>query len=652
MPINRLKYKKDTNNLDQKKLFIVTDDGKINENTGNIPEERINRMQLFRIILSLVSGLYVFINRNSNIIGYNVCNNNILGSKCKEKKGEIQGVLIISFIAAIIVAILGLIIPDVLLSATIYRFLNRDGNYFGGRLYTPFVNQEKITVKREDTSVIKISDDNESMIIFDYTDETKRYNLSDLTDLTDETDLKNTDSENKSIYILKKNTTPNNGQSIVTSIAIASNVATCVHDGQIAALTTGDRIRITENNGQTNGERIVGTVLSSTSFTFALVTADATFSGGLMTYATTPSNLEAVKVEERNLGIGNENANRIVLIGSKKILKDFKNEIGKYVLLKEYNNGDLNLTVNTTGTTTSTQVTSLSKITKVYQELELSSYGGKSGIWVLLENSSDRNPTEADNEIDNNEEQDNIPSKNEESMLNTPLNITDQNKNVGINRFIYSEKVFLKQETDLDQDYSVKVDDKTAENPRKKYYALHEELIPTTEKKPLTEKWYITNRGTLTNAAIPASPFLPWLLKIFISLSITLLPLLRSFKTKLTWPKKIPIIGGKPIISWMGGSKFMKLVNNGISIFDNQEPTPLGVFSNSRTVFITITTMITLFYISYLSQTYVSSLFGRIGLGEVGTLIKKFKDNETGGVLIDDRALQSKFPGLSEYGED
>ena len=43
MPINRLKYKKDTNNLDQKKLFIVTDDGKINENTGNIPEERINR---------------------------------------------------------------------------------------------------------------------------------------------------------------------------------------------------------------------------------------------------------------------------------------------------------------------------------------------------------------------------------------------------------------------------------------------------------------------------------------------------------------------------------------------------------------------------------------------------------------------------------
>ena len=81
----------------------------------------------------------------------------------------------------------------------------------------------------------------------------------------------------------------NNGQSIVTSIAIASNVATCVHDGQIAALTTGDRIRITDNNGQTNGERIVGTVLSSTSFTFALVTADATFSGGLMTYAATLS---------------------------------------------------------------------------------------------------------------------------------------------------------------------------------------------------------------------------------------------------------------------------------------------------------------------------------------------------------------------------
>jgi len=96
----------------------------------------------------------------------------------------------------------------------------------------------------------------------------------------------------------------------------------------------------------------------------------------------------------------------------------------------------------------------------------------------------------------------------------------------------------------------------------------------------------------------------------------------------------------------------MKLINNGVSIFDNQEPTPIGVFSNSRTVFITMTTMITLFFISYLSQTYVSSLFGRIGMGEVGKLIKKFKDNQTEGVLIDDRDFKSEFPGLSEYGKD
>jgi hypothetical protein len=333
----------------------------------------------------------------------------------------------------------------------------------------------------------------------------------------------------------------------------------------------------------------------------------------------------------------------IVLTGDKKILEDYQKNDGKFVLYSEYKSNPINITINNDD---GSKFTLEHTTKKIYRKMKLSDYGGKEGVWVLLENGV--------GEIDNNG-----------IMGNVLTGIKVQEKsNDDISQYFYEKKYFLTGDETVSWEFPKKNEDEsyTYESPTNKTY-----LFNTSNKDKdgnpiitgtIIEQWKFSGdtendeeSSTIASTAFPVDLLLvSFVIKFFISLSITVLPLIGKIEIK--WP----FLGGKKSILWKGGLKFMKMrggidgtdqvvVSDGVS---RDLQSGLGVLSNSRTIIITLVTMVLLFSNSMIIQLYLSSLLGKYKLGFVGKLIKRLKE----GISVEYKQKdKQEYPGLDSYNE-
>lgn len=328
----------------------------------------------------------------------------------------------------------------------------------------------------------------------------------------------------------------------------------------------------------------------------------------------------------------------IVLTGDKKILEEYQTNAGKFVLYSEYKSNPINITINNDD---GSKFTLEHTTKKIYRKMKLSDYGGKEGVWVILENGV--------SETDNNGSDNNV--------------ISEQKSNGNISQNFYEEKYFLTVGETVSWQFPKENEDKTFtyESPTNKTYFFNTSNKDKDGNQIITgtiiEQWKFSGdtekeSSTIASTAFPVDLLLvSFVIKFFISLSITVLPLIGKIEIK--WP----FLGGKKSILWKGGLKFMKMLggfpesNEQVVVSGGARrdlESGLGVLSNSRTIIITLVTMVLLFSNSMIIQLYLSSLLGKYKLGFVGKLIKRLKE----GISVEHKQEdKQEYPGLDSFNE-